>query len=350
MIQELILPSSSPRRRRTSAENISSHHVVVAESSEPQRQRHHRDCHRRRLARRRRNHNTIGHASSSSSALSSAFFLALQCFWLLLLFPFLATTTAQDVKSNVCLMLYQMADNDLEAFLRQDNLELIQSPGIREPNLNTWVYFDHRNYGGSDSDITEPLPMVYERDGSDIPSGTAKPTGSQYLHYDHTLQKMVVDRTLEGEQNGDVPQTLQTFIEVAISDCIIGSTNAADDSSSYATTTTTEFVLILASHGSGWLGFGGDENTRRRRQRRRRMRQRQQRRRSLSQQQPQSNVDVVWAIQSALGNVFPNGPTTMLDVIGFDACSMQAVDTVDDYRDVAKYFLASETVEPGHGM
>lgn len=39
----------------------------------------------------------------------------------------------------------------------------------------------------------------------------------------------------------------------------------------------------------------------------------------------------------------------MLDVIGFDACLMQAVGAADDYKGVAKYILASEAVEPGHG-
>jgi len=36
-------------------------------------------------------------------------------------------------------------------------------------------------------------------------------------------------------------------------------------------------------------------------------------------------------------------------VIGFDACLMQAVDAVDDFRSIIKYYLASEATEPGHG-
>jgi hypothetical protein len=273
------------------------------------------------------------------------------------------TTTTTTTKSNVCLMLYQMADNDLEYFIRRDNLELIQSEGIRQPNLNTWVYFDHRNYnlgsisgGGSgigddDAIITEPLPMVYEKDGSDVPSNSYKPMGSQYLHYDHTLQKMIIDRTLQEEQDGDSPLTLQTFLEVAMTDCIeqyqLDQQQQQQQSTSTIDITTTtpinnntiEYVLIFASHGSGWLGFGGDENKERRR--------RIINRRQLVERQQQSNADIIGAIQTALGNV-ENAPTKF-DVIGFDACNMQGVGTVDDYQDVSKYFLASESVEPGHG-
>jgi hypothetical protein len=56
---------------------------------------------------------------------------------------------------------------------------------------------------------------------------------------------------------------------------------------------------------------------------------------------------MVKALSNALLNV-PNAPAKF-DVIGFDACNMQAIGTVDDYRKVSKYFLASETLEPGHG-
>ena len=43
------------------------------------------------------------------------------------------------------------------------------------------------------------------------------------------------------------------------------------------------------------------------------------------------------------------GGPSKLQVLGFDACLMQAVGAADDYFDVADYILASEAVEPGHG-
>ena len=85
---------------------------------------------------------------------------------------------------------------------------------------------------------------------------------------------------------------------------------------------------ILLSSGGGFAGYGGDEN---------------KGRRGLLQ----TNQNVVQAITSALGNV-PNAPAK-LDVIGFDACLMQAVGAADDYKGVTNYILASEAVEPGHG-
>ena len=53
------------------------------------------------------------------------------------------------------------------------------------------------------------------------------------------------------------------------------------------------------------------------------------------------------ALKKALEDV--NGAPDKFDVIGFDACLMSAVGSADEYHEVAKYLLASEPVEPGHG-
>jgi hypothetical protein len=53
------------------------------------------------------------------------------------------------------------------------------------------------------------------------------------------------------------------------------------------------------------------------------------------------------ALTQALKDV--TGAPNQYDVIGFDSCSMQAVGAADDYRKIAKYILASEALEPGHG-
>lgn len=63
----------------------------------------------------------------------------------------------------------------------------------------------------------------------------------------------------------------------------------------------------------------------------------------------QTNQDVALAIRGALDATGAGDGSGMLDVIGFDACLMQAVGAADDYKGVAKYILASEAVEPGHG-
>jgi hypothetical protein len=177
--------------------------------------------------------------------------------------------------------------------------------------LTTWVYFDHRNFG-SDEDIFEPLENVFTSDGS--PLSGQKPETSQYLRWDHSLQEMVVDQTLPEEQNGDDPQVVYNFLFTALTDCVAKGA--------------TEYFAAFSSHGSGFWGFGGDDNPGRRKL-------------------TQLNSYLLIALTQALEDVI--GAPNQYDVIGFDACLMQAVGAADDYRDIAKYILASEATEPGHG-
>jgi hypothetical protein len=200
----------------------------------------------------------------------------------------------------------------LEYFIREDNYELSISPVIREPTMTTWVYFDHRNFKGTNDDIDEPLRNVFQSDGSAV-TGT-KTTLSQYQRWDHSIGKLVIDRTLSTEQNGDDPATITNFLVTAMQDCVVKGS--------------TEFFVVFASHGGGFEGFGGDEHTRRR---------------TLTQ----SNQDIESGLRSALNQVA--GAPNKFDVIGFDACLMQAFGAADDYRSVGNYLLASEAVEPGHG-
>lgn len=202
-------------------------------------------------------------------------------------------------------------DNDLEYFIRQDNNELIQSAAIRDTTLTTWVYFDGRNYG-TNEDISFPLADIYNPDGTLIEEKTE---ASLYMTWDHSQEKMIVNASSTAELNGDDPQTLYDFLAYSMTDCVARGS--------------TEYMLILSSHGSGMFGFGGDENPARRRR------------------LTQANQNIVSAVQSALDTV--EAAPDMLDVLGFDACLMQAVDAVDEYRNITKYYLASEAVEPGHG-
>jgi hypothetical protein len=203
-------------------------------------------------------------------------------------------------------------DNDLEYFIRQDNNELINSAAVREPTLTTWVYFDSRNYGTAE-DITVPLEDVFAPDGTPL---AEKLEGSLYMTWDHAREQMIVNASSTAELNGDDPQTLFDFLAYALTDCVARGS--------------TEYMLILSSHGSGMFGFGGDENVARRRR------------------MAQANQNIVNAVQSALGAV--EGAPAKLDVLGFDACLMQAVDALDEYHNITKYYIASEAVEPGHGM
>ena len=90
-------------------------------------------------------------------------------------------------------------------------------------------------------------------------------------------------------------------------------------------------MLILSAHGGGHQGFGGDENTGRR-------------------HLLQANHDIQLALECGLDSVaeLPNAPS-VFDVIGFDACLMGSFLATRDYSPFAKYFMASEAIEPAHG-
>jgi hypothetical protein len=125
----------------------------------------------------------------------------------------LATCVLLPVASEAktCLMLYQMADNNLEFYIRQDYNELASSPVISSPDLRTWVYYDALNSGG------QALPNTVDSSGAPD-SGTF--TGSRYITYDSNYGKMRVDTELPGEQNSDTLVTVQSFLTRALGDCL----------------------------------------------------------------------------------------------------------------------------------
>jgi hypothetical protein len=205
-----------------------------------------------------------------------------------------------------------LPDNNLEAPIRDDLTEITKSQWVNHPSMVTWVYFDARNLG-TDEDIFEPLENVFNADGTPL---TEKFEGSRYIRWDHDQEKMVVETTiLEGEQDSDSGLVLQSFLVHALSDCVARGTN--------------EYFLALSSHGGGYAGFGADDHERRRR---------------LGYQ---SNDSIRNAVQTALASVA--GAPSLLDVLGFDACLMNSMGALDEYKDITKYYLASEATEPGHG-
>ena len=213
--------------------------------------------------------------------------------------------------AKICFLLYQMADNDLEYFIMQDLAEYSASPLIKSTSVTSWIFFDHRNFRNDDEDIRTPLPFVFNKDGS-AQVGT-KPQGSFYFKQDHALGKLVIEESL-GEVNGDDPETVRAFASRGLADC---KANGAE-----------EYMIVFSSHGTGFAGFGGDENIRNRKL-------------------VQTNANIVGALRSALDDNL--GVTSKFDVIGFDACLMQAFGAADDYSSVARFLLASEEVEPGTG-
>lgn len=54
--------------------------------------------------------------------------------------------------------------------------------------------------------------------------------------------------------------------------------------------------------------------------------------------------------RTAFSEVFtPDANTPPIDLIGFDACLMATIDTASTFRDISRYMVASEELEPGNG-
>ena len=200
-------------------------------------------------------------------------------------------------------MVYQIADNNLERFIREDLREITLVPVLDD--LVTWIYYDHGRAGNT------PLPNVYDANGIALTTAT---TSSQILTYNPNAKQMRLVETTTSEQDSEDPATLQAFMERALQDCLAQGT--------------TETFLTLSGHGGGFYGYGGDDDSRRR-----------------HRQLTQSNANLATGMKAAL----TTAGLDSLDVVGFDACLMQSLGALDDYRAVAKYVLASEATEPGHG-
>lgn len=77
------------------------------------------------------------------------------------------------------------------------------------------------------------MPNTLAMDGSGDVSGTF--TGSRYMTYDASQQKMRVDVELQGEQNSDEPEIIQAYLEHAMTDCV---------SNGF-----TSLMVVFSSHG-----------------------------------------------------------------------------------------------------
>ncbi|CAB9515049.1 peptidase C11, clostripain [Seminavis robusta] len=224
----------------------------------------------------------------------------------LMIVPLLLGVLPHIAHAKICLMMYQLADNDLEHFIRQDYVELVSSPVARGEDLRLWVYYDALN--------GDTLP--YTLDANDSPVGAF--AGSRYILYDRSVGYARVVRQFDTEIDSNAVDTIQTFLETAMRDCLDNGYES--------------LMAVFSSHAGGFYGYGGDWNPGRRE----------------LQAVPQTNQNIAFAIKSALDNAAGG---RKLDVLGFDACNMMAFGAADDYgaADVAVYLLASEALEPGHG-
>ncbi|MEI8095782.1 MAG: clostripain-related cysteine peptidase [Spirochaetales bacterium] len=84
------------------------------------------------------------------------------------------------------------------------------------------------------------------------------------------------------------------------------------------------YALVLWDHGGAWPGYGEDDA------------------------HDGAGFDLA-GLTSAITDGLKGGAVKQLDLLGFDACLMATYEVARAVRPLAKYLLASEELEPGHG-
>ncbi len=182
-------------------------------------------------------------------------------------------------------LVYMVADNDLEPFALLDIAEMMDAGS--KPNFNIVVQID-RAEGFAENAVFG------------LPNFT---TTKRLLINDGSVTQL----SDLGELNHGLPSTLSDFI-------VWGAQAYPSD----------KLAVILWDHGSAWPGFGADFA---------------------------SDYDALTMPEMAtsLGTALTTLGRDSIDVLGFDACLMGALESGLALRPYAEYLLASEELEPGHG-
>jgi hypothetical protein len=193
---------------------------------------------------------------------------------------------APQANAEWTFLLFSMADCDLEAPMMED-LRQMADAGSNE-NVNLIVLCD-RAAGFSN----EPL--------LNIPNFTS----AKYLMAQKGSFREIRDL---GELNMGDPANLSNFITWGV-------TNYP----------ARKYALVFSDHGGAWPAFGGDESA------------------------ESGNFLDMKKFKLALSQGLKQAGLPKFDIIGFDACLMQTLETAATFRPFADYFIASEETEPGHG-
>ena len=187
-------------------------------------------------------------------------------------------------------ILYSMADTDLEAALLGDVGELagVGSQGDleiealvdraaddEEPSYSGADLLDAGTWSGARTFSVQPDSLELREDLGDVDTAD--------------------------------PQVLADFIAASVE---------ASPSEHYA--------LVLSDHGAGWPGVGADESA------------------------GQSTMDLA-GLQTGIADGLAAAGLEKLDVVGFDACLMATYETAATMAPLADRMIASEELEPGHG-
>lgn len=183
------------------------------------------------------------------------------------------------------ILVYMLADNDLEPFALKDILEMMKV--------------------GSSSSVTI-LAQVDRAQGytNSAIGGLADWTTSLRVKVNKDSLTKIADL---GEQNLGDPAVLSDFIKW-------GMTTAPAD----------RYGLVLWDHGGAWPVFGADESA-------------------------NYDGLTLAELKQGISSAFAGASNEQFSFIGFDACLMATYETALSLSPFAEYLLASEELEPGHG-
>jgi hypothetical protein len=192
---------------------------------------------------------------------------------------------ADPAPAGWTVLVYSMADTDLEPFLLADLAEI----GEVSPtgDLAVTVLAD-RATGYTD----EPALGLGDWEGGKVLQFTA--------------EGVEVVEELGLVNTGD-PDVLRRFV--------------ADGLAAHPAEHT---AVILTDHGAAWSGVGGDESA-------------------------GADLLTLGEMQDAVAGGLADAGVDRLDLLGFDACLMATYETASTFAGVADRMLASQELEPGHG-
>jgi hypothetical protein len=198
------------------------------------------------------------------------------------------------------ILVYLMADNDLEHFAGLDLEEMLSIDA--SAGLNLIVLADR-------SPLDEDYDPAYT--GSDF-VGLGDWNDTRLLLFgDHDVSVLPPLSASAEDLNMGAADTLANFIEFGLS-------NYPADRN----------ALIFWDHGAGWPGMGPDE---------------------FAGGNPVEDTLDLSEIKTGISSGLSRVTVERLDLVGFDACLMATYEVAAAMTGLADYMVASEELEPGHG-
>jgi hypothetical protein len=182
-------------------------------------------------------------------------------------------------------LVYSIADTDLEPFLMDDVTEMGEVGS--EPGLNIVGLVDRSSDYSAD-------PVL----------GIDDWQGAKLIQVNEGSAEVLADL---GNVNTGDPQVLADFITSGVMNY-----------------PASRYALIISDHGASWPGVGGDES---------------------SGYDTLSLAEIEAGIQNGLAGA----GLDKLDLLGFDACLMATFEVASELAPYADRLLASQELEPGHG-